>query len=85
MEIDTVDLTPNEVEHRRTFEPIDLIVVDKIEPMGDQDAGEVTYSGWTTGVWPDWTLLQPDLRATMYGLRSPRRAYNLAAGSAVTR
>ena len=42
MEIDTVELTVNEVEHGTAFTPIDLIVVDNIVPTTDPDTGEVT-------------------------------------------
>ena len=42
MQIDTVDLTANEVEHGTAFTPTDLIVVDNIVPIRDADTGEVT-------------------------------------------
>ena len=42
MEIDTVELTINEVEHGTAFTPIDLIVVDNIVPTKDPVTGEVT-------------------------------------------
>ena len=72
MEIDTVDLTPNEVEHGMSFTPIDLIVVDRIKPIRDPDTGEVTHAiGGRRRVWPDWTPLQSDLKVTMYAYYLP--------------
>ena len=72
MEIDTVDLTPNEVEHGMTFAPVDLIVVDKIDPVRDPDTGEVTHAiGGRRRVWSDWTPLQSDLNVTMYAYALP--------------
>jgi hypothetical protein len=40
MKIDTVELTINEVEHGTTFTPIDLIVVDGIDPVRDPETNE---------------------------------------------
>ena len=75
LEIDTVDLTSNEVEHGAAFTPIDLIVVDKIIPVRDPDTGEVTdATGGRRRVWIDWTPAQSDLKATQY-------AYALPAGA----
>ena len=72
MEIDTVDLTPNEVEHGMAFTPIDLIVVDKIDPVRDPDTGEVmTRDRRAAKVWSDWTPLQSDLNVTMYAYALP--------------
>ena len=75
MEIDTVELTYNEVEHGKAFTPMDLIVVDNIVPIKDPVTGEVT--GATDGrrrIWVDWTPAQVDLEATRY-------AYTLPAGA----
>ena len=72
MEIDTVELTINEVEHGTAFTPIDLIVVDNIVPTTDSDSGEVT--GATDGrrrVWVNWTPVQSDLKATKYAYTLP--------------
>ena len=56
MEIDTVELTINEVEHGTAFTPIDLIVVDNIIPTRDTVTGEVTgATGGRRRVWVDWT------------------------------
>jgi hypothetical protein len=75
LEIDTVDLTSNEVKHGTAFTPIDLIVVDKIVPVRDPDTGEVTdATGGRRRVWIDWTPAQTDLKATQY-------AYTLPAGA----
>jgi hypothetical protein len=41
MEIDTFELTINEVKHATAFTPIDLIVIDKIVPTTDPVTGEV--------------------------------------------
>jgi hypothetical protein len=56
MEIDTVELTFNEVEHGMALTPIDLIVVDKILPTKDPVTGEVVgATGGRRRVWVDWT------------------------------
>jgi hypothetical protein len=75
MEIDTVELTINEVKHGTAFTPIDLIVVDNIVPTTDPVTGEVTgATGGRRRVWVDWTPVQSDLKATKY-------AYTLPAGA----
>lgn len=75
MEIDTVELTINEVEHGTAFTPVDLIVVDNIAPTRDLLSGEVTgATGGHRRVWVNWTPVQADLKATKY-------AYTLPAGS----
>ena len=75
LEIDTVELTINEVEHGVAFTPIDLIVVNGIVPTVDPVTGEVTGgTGGRRRVWPDWTPVQSDLKTTKY-------AYKLPAGS----
>ena len=75
MEIDTVELTFNEVDHGTAFTPIDLIVVDKIVPTTDPDTGEVTgATGGRRRVWPDWTPGQSELKVRTY-------AYTLPAGA----
>jgi hypothetical protein len=72
MEIDTVELTINEVEHGTAFTPIDLIVVDNIVPTTDPDTGEVTgATGGRRRVWVDWTPVQSDLKATKYAYTLP--------------
>ncbi|MGO9191547.1 MAG: protein NO VEIN domain-containing protein [Streptosporangiaceae bacterium] len=72
MEIDTVELTTNEVEHGTAFTPIDLIVVDNIAPTTDPVTGEVTgATGGRRRVWVDWTPVQADLRATKYAYTLP--------------
>ena len=79
MEIDTVELTINEVEHGTAFTPIDLIVVDNIVPTTDPDTGEVTgATGGRRRVWVDWTPVQSDLKATKY-------AYTLPAGGGIVK
>ncbi len=70
MEIDTVELTINEVEHGTAFTPIDLIVIDNIVPTKDPVTGA---TGGRRRVWVDWTPVQSDLKATKY-------AYTLPAG-----
>ena len=75
MEIDTVELTDNEVEHGTAFTPIDLIVVDKIVPTTDPVTGEVTSAtGGRRRVWIDWTPVQSDLKATKYAYTLPEGA-----------
>jgi hypothetical protein len=75
MEIDTVELTINEVNHGTAFTPIDLIVVDNIVPTTHPDTGEVTgATGGRRRIWPGWTPLQSDLKATKY-------AYTLPSGA----
>lgn len=77
MEIETVELTINEVEHGKAFTPIDLIVVDNIVPTKDPATGEVRgATGGRRRVWIDWTPVQSDLRATTY-------AYTLPGGAIV--
>jgi hypothetical protein len=72
MEIDTVELTPNEVEHGTTFAPVDLIVVDNIIPVRDPDTGEVTHAiGGRWRVWVDWTPHESGLKATAYAYTLP--------------
>lgn len=75
MEIDTVELTVNEVGHGMAFKPIDLIVVDNVVPTTDPVTGEVTgATGGRRRVWVDWTPAQSDLKPTKY-------AYTLPAGT----
>jgi hypothetical protein len=75
MEIDTVELTINEVEHDTSYAPIDLIVVDKIRPSKDPDTDEVIdAAGGRRRIWPDWTPDQSDLAAAKY-------AYTLLGGA----
>jgi hypothetical protein len=77
MEIDTVELTINEVEHGASFAPIDLIVVDKIVPTVDAVTGEITgATGGRRRVWTDWTPAQSDLKATRYAYTLPPGASN---------
>lgn len=72
MEIDTVELTFNEVEHGTTFTPVDLIVVDKIIPIGDPATGEITgATGGRRRVWLDWTPDQAALKPTKYAYSLP--------------
>ena len=72
MEIDTVELTFNEVEHGTTFTPVDLIVVDNIVPVRDPASGEVTgATGGRRRVWLDWTPAQSDLKPTKYAYTLP--------------
>jgi hypothetical protein len=75
LEIETVELTINEVEHGTAFTPIDLIVVDNIVPTTDPDTGEVTgATGGRRRVWVDWTPVQSDLKATKYAYTLPADA-----------
>jgi hypothetical protein len=75
MEIDTVELTCNEVKHGKAFTPTDLIVVDNITPTRDPVTGEVTgATGGRRRIWVDWTPAQSDLEAKRY-------AYTLPAGA----
>jgi hypothetical protein len=75
MEIETVELTINEVEHGAAFTPIDLVVVDKIVPTRDPVTGVIVgATGGRRRVWSDWTPAQSDLKPTKY-------AYKLPAGA----
>lgn len=75
MEIDTVELTINEVDHGTTYTPVDLIVVDSIIPTRDPATGEVIgATGGRRRVWADWTPNQSNLKATKF-------AYSLPAGA----
>jgi len=72
MEIDTVELTVNEVNHGTSFAPIDLIVVDKIVPIRDTVTGKVTgATGGRRRVWVEWTPVQSDLKCTKYAYELP--------------
>jgi len=72
MEIDAVELTYNEVEHGKTFTPIDLVVVDNIVPAKDPMTGEVmSATGGRRRIWVDWTPAQSDLKATRYAYTLP--------------
>jgi hypothetical protein len=72
MEIDTVELTINEVEHGTAFTPIDLLVVDKIVPTRDPTSGEVTgASAGRRRVWVDWTPSEAGLKVTKYAYTLP--------------
>jgi hypothetical protein len=72
MEIDTVELTPNEVEHGITFAPIDLIVVDNIIPVRDPETGVVTHAmDGRRRVWADWTPHESGLKVTAYAYTLP--------------
>jgi hypothetical protein len=56
VEIDTVELTVNEVKHGMAFKPVDLIVIDNIVPATDPVTGEVTgATGGRRRAWADWT------------------------------
>jgi hypothetical protein len=77
MEIGTVELTTNEVEHGKAYTPIDLIVVDNIVPTKDPATGEVTgATGGRRRVWMDWKPVQSDLKAITY-------AYTLPGGAII--
>jgi hypothetical protein len=72
MEIDTVELTVNEVEHGTAFTPVDLIVVDGITPIRDPETGEVIgAAGGRCRIWVDWTPAQSDLKATRFAYSLP--------------
>ena len=72
MEINTVELTVNEVEHGIAFKPIDLIVADSIVPTTDRLPGEVTgATGGRRSVWVDLAPAQSDLKPTRYACTLP--------------
>lgn len=72
MDIDTVELTTNEVDHGVTFSPLDLIVVDRIVPIRDPGTGEVIgAAGGRRRVWVDWTPAPEDLKPTKYAYSLP--------------
>lgn len=79
LEIDTVELTSGEVDHNAAYTPMDLIVVDKIEPIRNPATGEVR--GEVTGaiggrrrVWVDWSPAHADLKPTKYAYSLPGAA-----------
>jgi hypothetical protein len=68
--IDTVELTIKEVEHGTTFEPMDLIVVDGIEPVRDPATGEVMGgTGGRRRVWTDWKPELENLKPLTFAYR----------------
>ena len=72
VEIDTVELTVNEVEHGMAFKPVDLIVIDNIVPATDPVTGEVTgATGGRRRAWADRTPAQSDLKPTKYACTLP--------------
>lgn len=69
VEIDTVELTINEVTHAADHGPTDLVVVDDIDWVRNDD-GAVSCVGGRFRIWRDWTPAPADL--------APRRfAYSL--------
>lgn len=70
MLIDTVELTINEVDHGKSYSPVDLVVVDGIEYSRNAD-GEVTAFGGTLRVWRDWTPEDEALRGMKYAYSLP--------------
>jgi Protein NO VEIN, C-terminal len=77
MQIDTVELTCNEVEHGNAFTPVDLIVVDSIVPTRDPVTGEVTGAtaggegSGSTGRQPSRTCRPPGTPTCSRPARSP--------------
>jgi hypothetical protein len=71
LEIDTVELTINEVAHSRTYEPVDLIVVDQIEPVRDAAGEVVSAVGGRRRVWSDWLAEDALLKATKFAYTLP--------------
>jgi hypothetical protein len=69
--IDTVELTINEVKHRRTYPQVDLIVVDGIEVTVDETTGEVRAQGGTPRIWTDWHLDEEALAPKRYDYTLP--------------
>lgn len=69
--IDTVELTINEVKHRRTYAHVDLIVVDGIELIMDESTGEVRAHGGTPRIWTDWQLDEEALSPKRYDYTLP--------------
>lgn len=81
LEIDTVELTSGEVDHNGAYTPMDLIVVDKIEPIRNPATGEVTDAiGGRRRVWVDWSPARDDLMPTKYAYRLPGGASTPSAG-----
>ena len=63
--IDTVELTINEVQHASEHAPVDLIVVDAIEPVRDPNTGKVVgAAGGRRRVWTGWIPEEGALAAT---------------------
>jgi hypothetical protein len=84
MKIDTVELTISEVEHDTTFTPIDLIVVDGIDPIRDPETNEaIGATGGRRRIWADWTPLQSDLRARTHAYRLPAPTLTKRPGSGI--
>ena len=78
LEIDTVELTINEVDHSSGYTPTDLIVVDGITPLRDRATGEATdATGGRRRIWPDWTPDESDLKPTKYAYKLPPRCLSL--------
>jgi hypothetical protein len=70
--LDQVELTWREVEHGTDYAPMDLIVVDEIEPKRDLVSGEVTHGvGGRRRVWSNWSPEPERLKPTAYAYTLP--------------
>lgn len=70
LQIDTVELTINEVTHAETFQPTDLVVVDGIEWERGPD-GEVKTYGGRLRKWSDWEPHTTDLAPRKFAYTLP--------------
>jgi hypothetical protein len=70
MQIDTVELTINEVVHGQTYHATDLIVVDEIKWKRNPD-GTISTSGGRMRIWSDWSPLDEDLAARKFAYHLP--------------
>lgn len=70
LEIQTVELTVNEVTHAAGYQPTDLVVVDGIDWTRTPD-GSITTTGGRLRFWQDWTPADADLAPRKYAYLLP--------------
>ncbi len=70
LEIETVELTINEVTHADDFQPTDLVVVDQIQWRRDA-LGKIKTTGGRIRVWTDWAPDEDALSARKFAYVLP--------------
>lgn len=73
LQIETIELTRNEVSHARQFQPAHLVVVDDIDWKRNGE-GRVMTTGGRLRVWSLWTPDDRDLIASKYAYQLPEGA-----------
>lgn len=74
-EVTDVLVTKNEVEHARSFERTELIVVDAIEWQRNED-GEITTTGGRLRRWESWSPTEESLIPLSYSRSLPRLTHS---------